>query len=235
MVDVSTEAQLFAFAIFFIPGYLSLNIGSFLVAGVRLRLPWAEKVILSFVWSSLIYFAVFVATNRALTFESVVSELSPVLLVELLVASLIFGVVAGFVYFLGFRSLASMPKAGKRLGKKLGLGWIVNRLEGFYFESASDRFLRSLYEARENNDIIIETKWDRVFRGKPGSISVQPTLDLVISQRVSISGDNKLKVDQPLYELDKNGQWKNLKEFSVMIPQGNIRSVHGIKRGEGIP
>jgi len=66
-----------------------------------------------------------------------------------------------------------------------------------------------------------------------GSLSVQPTLDVVLSQRVS--GERELKIDQPLYEYFKDSDgWKSLKEHSIMIPQGNIRSVHAIRRGEGL-
>jgi len=127
MADASTAAQIFAFAVFFVPGYLSLNIGSFLVTGVRLRLSWPEKVILSFVWSLVIYLAVFTTLGLTLTADSIVSELNPSLIGWLLVGSLVFGVLAGVLYSLGLRFLDILPRVGKSLGRTLGLGWIISR------------------------------------------------------------------------------------------------------------
>jgi len=77
-----------------------------------------------------------------------------------------------------------------------------------------------MWETRELNDLIIETQSNRTFRGQLGAISVEPTMDVLLVSR---------SVQEPLQELDSRGTWVPLTQWSILVPEGNIRTVHAVR------
>lgn len=220
MVDFPTAADVFAFAVFFVPGYLSLNIGSFLVKGKTLSLSWDEKIIVSYAWSLLVFLVTFSLLNIQLTSTTVTSSLTSATLALLLVTTIVFGIFAGLVYYVGRVLLHEGPGVGRALGFRLGLGRGIRWLSQFQDGSTTEYFLNLIWRNRANNNLVVETTSGRIFKGSLGSLSMEPTLDILL-KRPSRA--------EPLQEL-VNNLWADLDEWAVLVPQGNIRTVQAIPR-----
>ena len=122
-----------------------------------------------------------------------------------------FGLAAAYWIFLRIFELAT-DLAGK-VRDRLGLG-------GLQLGSAKANFLNLMWKTREINDLIIETNSDRFFRGQLGSLSLEPTMDVLLVQR---------SPTQLLTELDDSGKWVNLAQWSILVPEGNIRTIHAVR------
>jgi hypothetical protein len=213
MADLPTTAEIFAFAIFFVPGYLSINIGSRLV-GVKIGgLAWLEKVILSYVTSLAIFLLIFLPVGRSLSVDSVISFLTAPVTFLLLIVTVGFGFVLAAFYYLFLRLFEVATNFAGKIRDRLGLG-------GLQLGSAKANFLNLMWETREVNDLIVETQSNRIFKGQLGSLSIEPTMDLLLVRRSDT---------QPLMELESPGKWADLSQWSIMVPEGNIRTVHAIK------
>ena len=209
-----TATDIFAFAVFFVPGYLSLNIGSYLAKSKPLDLPWDEKIVVSYAWSLLIFLPVFTFLGLPLTASNVTQSLTTFSAILLLAVSVLFGFVSAFVYYASLRFFDIVPGMVKNLGSKIGL-----QSEDFYFDSTAVRFLKLIWEKRDKNEIIIETNSNKVFKGMLGSKSFEPTMDLQIIRPT---------VDLPILTLIGK-KWEELDEWSILVPEGNIRTVHAIQ------
>src|SRR2546425_9696016 len=214
MADFPNAADIFAFAVFFVPGYLSLNIGSYLAKSKPLDLPWDEKIVVSYAWSLLIFLPVFTFLGLPLTASNVTQSLTTFSAILLLAVSVLFGFVSAFVYYASLRFFDIVPGMVKNLGSKIGL-----QSEDFYFDSTAVRFLKLIWEKRDKNEIIIETNSNKVFKGMLGSKSFEPTMDLQIIRPT---------VDLPILTLIGK-KWEELDEWSILVPEGNIRTVHAIQ------
>jgi len=93
-------------------------------------------------------------------------------------------------------------------------------LSGLELGSAKVNFLNLMWDTREVNDLIVETQSNRIFRGQLGSLSVEPTMDVLLVQRAP---------DDPLREFIGPKEWANLEQWSILVPEDNIRTVHAIK------
>jgi len=215
MADFPTSAELLAFAISFVPGYLSLNIASFVVKGKTLDLPWLEKVILSYVWSLLIFLAVFIPLRIELNASSIATSLTTVSAFLVLAVSIVFGLMGAGLFYLALRSFDVLPRDVGRVLQRLGLGWLT----GYYFEPASARYLRDLYASSGRNEVVIETQYGRTFRGTVAYLSIEPTLDVVL-------------FGEPFLKELVGGKWETLEEYSILFPQGSIRTVQAIGRAQ---
>src|SRR2546425_10311200 len=100
MADFPTTAEIFAFAIFFVPGYISINIGSRLVGVKVSNLAWLEKVILSYVTSLAIFLLVFLPFGRSLSVDSIISFLTAPVTFLLLIVTVGFGFLLAAAYYL---------------------------------------------------------------------------------------------------------------------------------------
>src|SRR5439155_7176349 len=214
MADFPNAADIFAFAVFFVPGYLSLNIGSYLAKSKPLDIPWDEKIVVSYAWSLLIFLPVFTLLGLPLTSSNVTQSLSTLSALLLLAVTVLFGFVSAFVYYASLRFFDIIPGVVRNLGSKIGL-----ESEEFYFDSAAVRFLKLMWEKRDRNEIIIETKSNKVFRGALGSKSFEPTMDIQLIRPT---------VDLPMLALNGK-EWEELDEWSILVPEGNIRTVHAIR------
>ena len=218
MTDFPTTAEVFAFAVFFVPGYLSLNIGSRLVKGKNLDLPWVEKVVLSYVWSLLVFLPVFFALGLPLNAVNVNTALTTPDALLILGSVVVFGFVSGLVYYLFLRWIDILPPAWvKNIGARMGLS-----AEEFYFDSTAIRFLKIIWDRRTLNELIVETQSGRMFRGKLNSKSFEPTLDILLTRPSE---------DLRILEFTKD-KWEELDQWSILVPDGNIRSIHAIKSRE---
>ncbi len=220
--ELPTATQVFAFAVFFVPGYLSLNIASFLVEGKTLSMRWDEKIIVSYVWSLLIFLVSFSSLKIALTPESVTSSLTTAPLIVLLGATIGFGIIAALVYYIGRVMLHKGPAFGRAVSYRLGLRRMVDWLSEFQTGSTTEFFLNLIWQNRTKDSLIVETNSGRFFKGNLGSLSVEPTLDILLVRPSDM---------RALQELVK-GEWTDLEEWSVLIPQGNIRTIEAIPSEE---
>src|SRR5439155_26835819 len=121
MADLPTAAEIFAFAIFFIPGYLSLNVSSYLVKAKTLDLPWLEKVVVSYAWSLLIFLPALALQGKSLTADSVTSSLTTPVALLLLGFTLVFGFIGAIVYLFSLLSLDFVAGLAGTLGKRAGI------------------------------------------------------------------------------------------------------------------
>src|SRR5713226_161698 len=161
MVDFPTTAEVFAFAVFFVPGYLSLNIASFLVEGRTLRMSWDEKIIVSYVWSLLVFLATFSLLDIPLSTTAVTSSLTTTTLVLLLVSTIVFGIIAALVYYVGRVLLHKGPAAGRNIGLRLGLRRVIEWLSEFQHGSTTEFFLNLIWQNRTLNSLVVETNSGR--------------------------------------------------------------------------
>jgi hypothetical protein len=213
MADFPTTTELFAFAVFFVPGYLSLNVAAYLVKNRRLDLPWLETVVVSYVWSLLIFLPTFALVNLPLSATSVTGILSETTLILLLLFTVLFGFIAWLVYYVFLRTLNVIPRLTKNLGERFGL-----KDEEFSFDSTAVKFLELMWRTRVKNELIVETQSGRTFRGRLGSKSLEPSIEILITALPTL----------PMQELVSN-KWVDLDEWSVLVPEGNIRSIRAIK------
>src|SRR5439155_24397536 len=102
-----------------------------------------------------------------------------------------FGLFLTASYWLFLRFLEIAANMADRVRGRVGLG--TRR-----FGSATANFLNLMWETRELNDLIIETQSNRTFKGQLGSLSIEPTMDVVLVRRSD---------RQPLEELDSGGTW----------------------------
>ncbi len=220
MVDLPTTAELFAFSVFFLPGYISLNIGSILLRGKLLvGIPWLEKVIFSYFWSSFIFLSTLAILNRPLTVDSVMTSFTTNSILLLGVLIIGFGFISGIAYYTGRVAIARSREAAPKLGRWLRLNRIVEVFSEMRFGSTVEDTLNLLWENRDRTDVVVETDSGQVFRGMLGSFSLEPTLDLLLVGEGS----------RPLQEL-VGTTWSLLEVWSILIPQVHIKSVRGIAR-----
>jgi len=212
MSEIPTATDVFAFALFFLPGYVSLNIGARLVGAKTGDLSWLEKVILSFVSSLGIFLLVFVPFGIQLTANTVVANLTAPIAFLIFLATIGMGFVLATGYYLFLRLLYAAEGIGKKVKDRIGLGTLK-------LGPATEDFLNTIWETRAMNDLIIETESNRIFRGQLGAVSFEPKLDVLLVRRSS---------NRPLTEYVQ-GNWQTLAEWSVLVPQGNIRTVHAIR------
>ena len=217
MADLPTSADLLAFAVSFVPGYLSLNVASFIVKGKTLDLPWLEKVILSYVWSLLIFLTVFTPLGITLNASTIANSLTTVSALLILATSIGFGLIAAALFYVALRLFDILPRDMGNLLERVGLGWLTARFTGYYFEPASARFLRDLYANSNRNEVVIESQSGRTFRGTLVYLSTEPTLDVVL-------------FGEPFMRELVGSKWETLEEYSILFPEGSIRTVRAIGR-----
>lgn len=175
-------------------------------------LSWLEKVILSYVSSLGIFLVVFVPLQIQLSADKIISSLTAPIGFLIFLATIGMGFVLATGYYLFLRLLYEAEALGKRVKDRIGLGTLK-------LGPATEDFLNTIWETRDRNDLIIETTSNRIFRGQLGAVSFEPSLDVLLVRRAP-----KL----PLSEFVQ-GRWETLAEWSILVPQGNIRTIHGIK------
>jgi hypothetical protein len=196
-----------------VPGYVSINICSRFV-GIKIGdLAWVEKVVLSYVASLGVFFIAFLPFGIPLSADTVISVLTAPVAFLLLIVTVLFGFLLTGVYWLFARFMEIASNFAARVQSRVGL-------DTRKFGAATAYFLNLMWETRELNDLIIETQSNRTFRGQLGAISVEPTMDVLLVSR---------SAQEPLQELDSRGTWVPLTQWSILVPEGNIRTVHAVR------
>ncbi|HVH15617.1 MAG TPA: hypothetical protein VNA15_07875 [Candidatus Angelobacter sp.] len=176
MSELPTTTEVYAFALFFVPGYVSINIGARLVGAKTSDLSWLEKVILSFVSSLAIFLLVFVPFGIQLSADNIVANLPTWKGLLIFPATIGMGFVLATGYYFSLRLLYGAEAFGKRFKNRL-------ELETLKLGAATQDFLNTIWENRTGNDLILETKSKRIFRGQLGAVSFEPSLDLLLIRR----------------------------------------------------
>ena len=230
MADFPTATDIFAFAVFFVPGYLSLNIGSYLMRSKPLDLPWDEKIVVSYAWSLLIFLPIFTILGLPLTASNITTSLTTPTASLILGSTVVFGFLSGLIYWVALRFLlVIIPTSVRKLGAKIGL-----ESEEFSFDSTAVRFLKVMWEKRNKNELIVETNSGRMLRGQLASKSFEPTMDVSIQRPTPslpilelVEDKEKAKDSSPSEPIED--KWKELDEWSILVPEGNIRTVRAIE------
>lgn len=206
MAEFPSPADIFAFAVIFFPGFVSLSIAMRLTNTRAEKLGAVEKVVLSFVLSVASFFVAKVPIDPLAPSKAVLSITN--LTLTFLVAAVLGVIVAAmhtvWLYIeIGFLTIADWIRS------KLGLTIVP----GTALKRALDRF----WENRHRNYVVVMNRDGQKFRGFLGVYSIDPVLQVVLSTH---NGKNPEK-----YEC---GEWKPVDEWALVFTEENIRWVGAV-------
>jgi hypothetical protein len=203
VTEFSSPADLFAFAVIFFPGFVSLSIAMRLHDVHADKLGAVEKVVLSFALSVASFFIAGVPLDPLAPSKSVLSFTN--LTIVFLVAIGLGLVIAIFYYawiYVEFHIIGVADWIRVKLGLTLSPGTTLN--------DALDVF----WDYRDKSYVVVMDKDGQKYRGFLGMVSFEPTIQLALSRH-----NNK---NPEKFEKD---EWNSVDEWILVFAEDNIRWI----------
>ena len=203
MSEFPSPADLFAFAVVFFPGFISLSIAIRLHDIPAEKIGAVEKIILSFALSVASFFLARVPLDPLAPSTTVLSFRN--LTVVFLIA-----VGLGLVLAIFYYALVYVEDHIIRVANwvRVRLGLIL--VPGTAVKGVLDLF----WKYRDKSYVVVVDKNGTMFRGFISMLSMDPKLQLVLSQ---YNGKNPEKFE--------NGTWSSLDEWALVFTEDNIRRI----------
>lgn len=203
MADFPYPADLFAFAVIFFPGFISLCIILRFHCIALEKLGTVEKVVVSFVLSVGSFLLARIPINPLAPSLTVLSFEN---LALTFVAAVALGLMGAMLYY-GWLYVEAVIIIAADWIRSI-FGWTI--VPGTALKRALDVFWKSRYDSY----VVVTDRDGRTFRGFLGLCSLDPALQVVLSR---YRGRNPEKLEQ--------GEWKPAEEWALVFTEENIRWI----------
>jgi hypothetical protein len=206
MAEFPSPADLFAFAVIFFPGFISLSIALKLNDIPSEKLDAVEKIVTSFVLSIIAFVVAEVPINPL---SPAVTVLSTSNLIRTFVVAIGLGLLVAVIYYAWLYIEVAIVDVTSVIRTRLGLTIAPG--------TALKRALDTIWRYRDRNYVDVKCKDGGMFKGLIAIYSLDPTLQVVLMR----NGDKSLE------KLDA-GQWKKIEEWSMIFTQEDISAIGAI-------
>jgi hypothetical protein len=211
MVDIPSPADLFAFAVMFFPGFISMQISLRLNDNPSDRPDAVEKLVISFVLSVVAFYLAAVPIDPL---HPAVTVLSIDNLIRTFLVAIGLGLVVSVLYYGWLYVEVLITSVANWVRSKTGLTIAPG--------TALERGLDAIWRYRKNHYVIIKCKDGSMFKGFLAIFSSDPTLQIVLSQF-----DEKT----PMQRFDAAScKWSDIEEWTMIFTQEDISTIAAISK-----
>lgn len=206
MAEFPSPADLFAFAVIFFPGFISLSIALRLNDNPSDEPGTVEKVVMSFILSVIAFYIAAVPIDPL---QPAVTVLSISNLVRTFLVAIGLGLVVSVAYYAWLYVEVKITDLTTWIRTKVGLTIAPG--------TALERALDTLWRFRNSNYIVVKCKDGTMFKGFLAIYSLDPALQVVLTKHGN-KGLQKLNADK----------WHEIEEWSMIFTQEDISTIGAI-------
>lgn len=210
MAEFPSPTDIFAFAVIFFPGYVSLSIALRLNNNPGDKPDTVEKVVLSFLLSVIAFYLARVPIDPL---SPAVTVLSIDNLIRTFLVAVGLGLVVSVLYYAWLYVEVKIGDAANAIRTKVGLTIAPG--------TALERSLDPIWRYRKNHYVVIKCKDGTMFKGFLAIYSLNPALQVVLTKFE----------DTGLQKFDAvAGKWNVIDEWTMIFTQGDILGIGAIAR-----